>query len=202
MADTLTADIDRVYELNKNGYFDHVIVGSGLAGGVLARELTHQKKKVLLIKKGGLKFSTHCLNASRLHWQRDGTQGPSQDNDVVYNALKAKVATTPDSDPYAGGPVYCLGGRSNVWGLFSPRIRASTVTKYFPRKITSYLEDKGYKEAFKVMTNYSQDISSKVYPQGLNTTEEESVKTDLTKAIKDFYGKVGPPPVTLAPIAA
>ena len=134
MADTLTADIDHVCELNKNGYFDHLIVGSGLPGGVLARELTHQKKKVLLIEKGGLKFSTHCLNASRLHWRRDGTQGPSQDHDVVYNALKAKVATTPDSDPYAGGPVYCLGGRSNVWGLFSPQIRASTVTKYFPKK--------------------------------------------------------------------
>ena len=137
--DSLIADLDRVVELSNKDHFDHVIVGSGLAGGVLARQLTQAKKKVLLIERGGLKFSTHTLNNSRLHWQRNSTSGPSQDNDIVYNAVKAKVNTTSDSDPYAGGPVYCLGGRSNVWGLFCPRISQITINNYFPDSVKRYL---------------------------------------------------------------
>ena len=209
--DSVTADIDRVCELSKNGYFDYVIVGSGLAGGVLARKLTLKKKKVLLIEKGGLKFSTHCLNTSRLHWQKGGVQGPSQDNDVVYNAVKAKVNTTADSDPYAGGPVYCLGGRSNVWGLFCPRIPASTLKDYFPEKIRCYLDDDddkvgGYERAFELMTNESQNLT-KPYPKGLNATEETEetgVSRELDQAIENFYGYNATyvPTVSLAPIAA
>lgn len=202
MADSLTADIDRVCELSKNGHFDYVIVGSGLAGGILARQLTFEKKKVLLIEKGGLKFSTHCLNTSRLKWQRNGTQGPSQDNDVVYNAVKSKVNTTADSDPYVGGPVYCLGGRSNVWGLFCPKIPSSTLTEYFPENVRLYLNKRGYKKAFELMTNYSQDFSN-IYPNGVDIKEQGIVKTDLDGAIKDFYNQAETSPTaTLAPIAA
>ena len=202
MADSLTADIDRVCELSKNGHFDYVIVGSGLAGGILARQLTSKEKKVLLIEKGGLKFSTHCLNTSRLKWQRNGTQGPSQDNDVVYNAVKSKVNTTADSDPYVGGPVYCLGGRSNVWGLFCPKIPTPTLTKYFPENVRLYLINGGYKKAFEMMTNKSQDFSN-IYPNGVNIKEQGIVQTDLDGAIKDFYNQASDSPTaTLAPIAA
>ncbi len=179
---------------------------------MLARNLTLKKKKVLLIEKGGLQFSTHCLNTSRVHWQRGGVQGPSQDNDVVYNAVKAKVNTTAESDPYAGGPVYCLGGRSNVWGLFCPRIPSSTIKDYFPDSIRSYLDDKtggGYEKAFGLMTNESQTFGN-LYPKSVKTaeesTEEAGWEKDLDTALENFYNyykvKKTPPTMSLAPLAA
>ena len=201
--DSLIADLDRVVELSNKDHFDHVIVGSGLAGGVLARQLTQAKKKVLLIERCGLKFSTHTLNNSRLHWQMDSTSGPSQDNDIVYNAVKAKVNTTSDSDPYAGGPVYCLGGRSNVWGLFCPRISQTTIKKYFPDSISRYLGNstvQAYQKAFDLMTNGSQDLANP-YPKGnaATATEEGDLETKIKKAIKLFGGDTS---LALAPIAA
>jgi len=106
---SFATDFDLVSELSAQGRYDYVIVGSGLGGGILAQKLTEGKKRVLLIEKGGSMFSTHCLNTSRPHWQIGSVQGPSQDNDVVYNAIKQKVQTAAGSDPYVGGPVYCLG---------------------------------------------------------------------------------------------
>lgn len=120
-------DIDRVRELSTQGHYDFIIVGSGLAGGILTRKLIQSNKRVLLIEKGGLTFSTHCLNTSRPHWQINSVQGPSQDNDVIYSAAKQKEMAA-GSDPYVGGPVYCLGEHSNVWGLYSPGIIEETRT--------------------------------------------------------------------------
>ena len=107
-------DIDRVCELDNQGYYDFIVVGSGLAGGTLTRKLIENNKRVLLIEGGGMIFSTHCLNTSRPHWETDGVEGPAQDNDMVYNVVKQKVVTAPDSDVYVGGPVYwwpkhCMG---------------------------------------------------------------------------------------------
>ena len=200
MADHIASDIERVCQLSKNFYFDFVIVGSGLAGGVLARTLIEKDKKVLLIEKGGLTFSTHCLNTSRPHWQRSSTQGPSQDNDVVYSAVKDKVHIAAGSDPYVGGPVYCLGGRSTVWGLYSPKINDLTLKAYFPDTISKWLTGGGYDKAFSLMTNESQTYST-VYPQGLNALEETEVKKDLDKAIKDFCSPTkSAPTVSFAPL--
>jgi len=47
--------------------FDYVVVGAGFAGGLLAATLANKKKKVLLLERGRLLFSTHCLNTSRQH---------------------------------------------------------------------------------------------------------------------------------------
>ena len=68
-----------------------------------------------------------------------GPKGPSQDNDVVYSRVKAQVETLEGSDPYIGGPVYCLGGRSTVWGLFAPTIDEKTLNKYFPADVKNDL---------------------------------------------------------------
>ena len=119
--------------------------------------------------------------------------------------MKAKVNTTADCDPYAGGPVYCLGNRSNVWGLFCPRIPASIIKDYFPDEIRCYLDDKGggSEKAFELMTNKSHKLTN-LYPKGVNTKEETGVSGDLEEAIKNFYGYTATdfPTVSLAPIAA
>ena len=200
-------DIDRVSDLSKQEHYDFIIVGSGLAGGTLARKLIDKKKRVLLIEKGGLAFSTHCLNTSRPHWQVDSLEGPSQDNDVVYGAMKQKVQTAVGSDTYAGGPVYCLGGRSNVWGLYSPRIIEKLHRAFFPQNISEYLESEGYENAFKLFTNGSQNYKH-IYPKDdVTSSELSSAKKDLDEAIKQFHANwkdttKSVPTVHLSPMGA
>ena len=205
MENVFVADINLVCELSKQSHYDFVIVGSGIGGGVLARKLNESKKRVLLIEKGGVSFSTHCLNTSRPHWQIGSLQGPSQDNDVVYSAVKQTVQTATGSDPYVGGPVYCLGGRSNVWGLYSPSILEKKLRKWFPSDICDFLEGTGYKDAFDTFSNNSQ--KSNVYPQDdIKTTEEQTAEEDLNNAIDNYYKATFPhpkvPTVSLSPMAA
>lgn len=200
-----TTDFDRVCELSKQHRYDYIIIGSGLGGGILASQLTDKKMNVLLIEKGGVTFSTHCLNTSRPHFQIGGVLGPSQDNDVVFNAHKAKVQTAAGSDPYVGGPVYCLGGRTTVWGLFAPEVDKATYQKYFPNKISEYLAGKGYSNAFDLFTNGSQKTTSR-YPEGaIKTKELSTAKEDMTDALKEFYNAYysakSVPKVEIAPVA-
>ncbi|KAE8319577.1 hypothetical protein BDV41DRAFT_520236 [Aspergillus transmontanensis] len=203
-------DLDLVSQLSAKGRYDFVIVGSGVGGGILARLLVERNKSVLLIEKGRLLFSTHCLNTSRPSWQVGGIQGPSQDNDVVYNNVKRKVQTTSGSDPYVGGPVHCLGGRSSVWGLFAPRERESTLKKYFPERITKYLQETGYESAFNLMTNHSKGKPYNPKDPDFTGLEDvqNSVKKGLEAAISEFCKKTqntkSPEPTgfEVAPIAA
>lgn len=164
--------VDRVSQLSAHGCFDYLIVGSGLGGGILANELSSKGQKVLLLERGGFPFSTHCLNTSRPHWQTGGTLGPSQDNDIVYAAHKEPISTTPESDPYVGGPVYGLGGRSTVWGLYSPKIDDESLAAYFPERIVRYLRSGGYERAFSLFTNGSQQADD-VYPSAKDFDQEE-----------------------------
>ena len=203
MNSNLTNDFDLICELST--HFDYVIVGSGLGGGILARKLVEGKKRVLLIEKGGVTFSTHCLNTSRPHWQIGGVQGPSQDNDIVYDANKQKVQTAAGSDPYVGGPVYCLGGRTTVWGLFAPKINQSIYQKYFPKRMSDYLDNNGYSDAFNLLTNGSQTYDNP-YPTkaDISTKEVDTTKKRLKDAIEAFYKDYSIKStfvVTLAPVA-
>jgi len=199
----LTNDFDLVCELST--HFDYVIVGSGLGGGILALKLVEGGERVLLIEKGGATFSTHCLNTSRPQWQIGGALGPSQDNDIVYNANKQKVQTAAGSDPYVGGPVYCLGGRTTVWGLYAPMISKS-YQEYFPRRISDYLDNDGYSNAFALLTNGSQTYAT-LYPMAPNdiaATEVKYGEKQLSEAIEGFYTDQGISSaisVTLAPVA-
>ena len=125
--------------------FDLVIIGSGIGGGVLASSILEKNRKitsqsfspfnhhqasdalpqpvrVLLLERGGLLFHTHSLNGPRPSGRSRLSQ---RANEAFYSEFKDQfdVAKQPP-DPqehYVGGPLYCLGGRSAVWGLFSPR---------------------------------------------------------------------------------
>jgi len=132
-------------EESKDKPFDFVIIGSGIGGGVLASSLLEKNRKitsqsfcpvnpqqpddvlpqpvrVLVLERGGLLFHTHSLNAPR---PSSGSGLSQQANEAFYNNFKdhfdvAKQPSNPQ-EHYAGGPLYCLGGRSAVWGLFTPR---------------------------------------------------------------------------------
>lgn len=43
-------------------HFDFILVGSGMGGGTVARKLIEQDKKVLVLERGGLLWTTHVLN--------------------------------------------------------------------------------------------------------------------------------------------
>ena len=171
----LTIEIERACQLSKHNPYEITIVGGGLGGGVLARKLIENGKRVLLIEKGGLTFSTHCLNTSHSFAQID----------VIYNAVKGCIQTTPDSDAYVGGPVYCLGGRSNLWGLHVVRIDEHKYKQYFPQAISNNLE-KNYQDAFNLMTNSSQS-DLYLYPTGyVDEQASDHAKQCLNRAICEF----------------
>ena len=71
---------------------------------------------------------------------------------MIYSKVKEDVNT--NNQDYVGGPVYCLGGRSCVWGLFIPRIDNDTLKTHFPENVTNDLVCGGYYErAERIMTN-------------------------------------------------
>ncbi|KAI1652705.1 FAD/NAD(P)-binding domain-containing protein [Daldinia decipiens] len=223
---TSTNDVARLCEAD---FYDYIIVGSGMGGGVLARTLLSIKDKdcprVLLIERGKPFFSTHVLNTPTPRWNPDIPDGPSSDNSFVYDAVKSPVSTvTSRSNPYAGGPVHCLGGRSNVWGLYTPWINKEEAEGYFPKSICDYLfggptpqpreeciqcrEEKknggmtGYDRAYKLLTGDPRACLSHPYPRGTfnyRSSSDSTVDEDIDKVV----GALGTgTEFTLCPMAA
>ncbi|KAF3157613.1 hypothetical protein TWF569_000178 [Orbilia oligospora] len=192
-----STDIDVVGLLSKNNAYDYIIVGSGMGGGPLAEVLSQRKKRVLLIERGRPVFNTHVLNTSRPYFKRGASNSP-EGNEAIYDAVKAKVRCTEGSTPYIGGPVYCVGGRSNLWGIWTPQISKPTLDSHFPEDISKYLTEKqkvynregeefevnGYDYAFNFITDYSQ--STAVYPEGsgqITAEALEGVRVSLNGAL-------------------
>lgn len=186
-------NLDVVCLLSKLNIYDYIIVGSGFGGGPLAEELARRQKNVLLLERGGVIFSTHVLNTSRPFFGRGASNSP-EGNESVYDTVKAKVQCTEGSDGYIGGPIYCIGGRSNVWGTWAPEISEETLSKYFPEDVVKYLlQDDGYQKAFDFMTNKSQS-NGQYYPQGtdqVTPNELSDVEYALHSALMDENG-MGP----------
>ncbi|KAI2776439.1 FAD/NAD(P)-binding domain-containing protein [Daldinia loculata] len=216
---TNTNDVARLCEAD---FYDYIIVGSGMGGGVLARTLLGIKDKdrprVLLIERGKFFFSTHVLNTPTPRWNPNIPDGPSSDNSFVYDAVKSPVSTvTSRSNPYAGGPVHCLGGRSNLWGLYTPWINKEEAEGYFPSSICAYLfggdkckqgeenikckEDEksdemtGYDRAYKLLTSDPEASLTHPYPSGTDSDSSVSISQVI-----DALGNVAE--FTLCPMAA
>ena len=103
----------------------------------------------------------------------------------MYNTIKSWVQTAEDSEPDIGSPVYCLGGRSIVWGLWIPYRDNETLESHFSPVVAKELEHKWFDNAFDLVTNYSQ--KSGAYPKGYISSQElEAAKKQLSEAIKDM----------------
>ncbi|KAF5590567.1 FAD NAD(P)-binding domain protein [Fusarium subglutinans] len=86
----------------------------------IAEDTKERTKRILVIERGNLLFPTHSLNMPRPTSR--GTYG--QMNDLFYNHFKSNWEMDDETRKiWKGGPVYCLGGRSTVWGLFCPSIQ-------------------------------------------------------------------------------
>jgi len=190
------ADPKRVAQKSEQDPFDVIVIGSGMGGGVLAHSLSDKKQKVLLLERGDLLFTTHALNTTRPHADLCTKTGPTQDNDIVYGLLKEELRLTDNSDAWSGGPLYCVGGRSNAWGLYIPRIDHKTLDEYFPPDVVADLRDnkdpkKGnyYKRAEFLMHNKNYKEEHSVVSEPLSASERLEKK--LRKALennKDLAG--------------
>lgn len=188
----LSTDPDLVGMLTKLDTYDYIIVGSGFGGGLLGDVLASRNKRVLIIERGDLLFSTHVLNTSRPFYGR-GSSNSAEGNESIYDDVKAKVRCTEGSDPYIGGPVYCVGGRSNLWGIWTPQISRKTLEAWFPPDVVTYLLDprgeqnrNGYQDAFDRMTANSQ--AEAIYPEGsgqMTSEEIDDVRVKLQAAIPE-----------------
>ncbi|KAI1313350.1 FAD/NAD(P)-binding domain-containing protein [Xylaria venustula] len=193
MDDLISSTLDRVARLCEADYYDYIVIGSGMGGGILARTLVEhpEKPRVLIIERGGLLLHTHCMNLATPRWNYGSLTGPSQNNDYVYSKLKDSFMTvTAKSETYAGGPVYGLGGRSTVWGLFSPKIDEDQL-QVFPPAVRDYLRGDGYEKAYKLMTNDAKASHDRPYPEDFNgidtNVHDEIIKT--LNQIQNFDGQ-------------
>lgn len=172
------ADVAKEAESNP---FDIVIIGSGIGGGVLATALLEKNRfltesrvdgnstpgpqtphkgpinappdgpqplRILVVEKGGLLFHTHSLNGPRP--SNSGTT--SQGNDFFFKTFKHEFDIVDKTkEGWVGGPVFCVGGRSTVWGLFSPRIDINTLKSEFPPEVCGALLNEYYGKAEKMI---------------------------------------------------
>ena len=192
----LSADPDVVRKISENGGYEYIIVGSGFGGGILADELADRGKRVLLIERGNVQFTTHVVNTARPSFTRGKDDSP-EGNETIYNTLKGWVQLADGSEPYIGGPLYCLGGRSVVWGLWIPPASANTLNAHFPQKVAQDLQDSYLKKAFHLVTNDSQDPDA---PYPTNAVPEAFINTaklQVTQAVQSYNAS----PVVLGPTA-
>ncbi|KAK3346950.1 hypothetical protein B0T25DRAFT_553260 [Lasiosphaeria hispida] len=116
----------------------------------------NRTKRILVIERGNLLFPTHSLNMPRP--TNRGTY--SQMNDLFYNNFKHQWEMDDETrEKWVGGAVYCLGGRSTVWGLFSPRIDDNIFRKFFPEAVYGDLTKKYLRKAEEWMNlSYPQTL--------------------------------------------
>ncbi|RYP44511.1 hypothetical protein DL768_009032 [Monosporascus sp. mg162] len=122
----------------------------------LAKDPDDRTKRILVIERGNLLFPTHSLNMPRP--TNRGTYG--QMNDLFYNHFKYDWEMNDETRKiWKGGPVYCLGGRSTVWGLFAPRIDDNTFRTHFPKEV--------YDDLNKTYLRKAEEWMNLSYPQTL-----------------------------------
>lgn len=173
------------------GPYDVIIIGAGFGGGVLAAHLfdkyknLEEKKKILVIERGHLAFTTHCLNTAR----SGGTGDSGQQNDIFFHGFKSEYKMNPDSAPnWIGGPLYALGGRSNTWGLFIPRPHRQILDNYFPAEVVADLRRTYFSEAESLM-NLGFPETRPVHQRLIdNLNAEEGVNWQWGRIASEFSG--------------
>ena len=141
--------------------FDVIVIGSGMAGGVLAEHLSDKNVRTLVLEAGGVPLETHIANLPRPHrsgfqkhvWQRwYDFRAKNYDDDAVGNNY---------TDGFQG---YNLGGRSVFWGGFIPRMTSAELD-FWPQQLKWDLEDRYYPLAEELMglstapsTHYSRSF--------------------------------------------
>lgn len=139
----------KIAEINESNGYTHIVIGTGMGGGALIRELVANKRnKVLVLEKGSTPRLTHCLNTARKHFNTQSQDPPGRDNELAFNKEKTGYntgeETLPEDDPsYCGGGSYfAIGGRSLFWSLKAPEITKEKVWHNFPYDVAQSLWDR------------------------------------------------------------
>jgi len=120
--------------------FDAIVIGSGMSGGISAKELCERGLKVLVIERGRKIEHGADYMDTQMPWELpDNNMIPEAELDADYaiqrqcyavNAATKKFwvkdsehpYTTPEGKPFAWIRGYHLGGRSIMWGRQSYRL--------------------------------------------------------------------------------
>lgn len=135
--------------------YDVLIIGSGMGGGAalwrMCEQWMHAGKRIAVVEKGGLLLQTHSWNVPTLNNDRAGRL-------FANPAVSVPIGRTLPS--FSGArELYALGGRTQFWGLVSPRLQRFDM-KDWP---VSYEEMTKYyniaEEVMNVSNAYSKDSS-------------------------------------------
>lgn len=144
--------------------YDVIVIGSGMAGGVLADQLADSGLNTLVLEAGGVPLETHIANLPRRHFPGEFRKHV-WDRWFEYQVINYDQPTDGSPNAYTGGAqAFNLGGRSVFWGGFIPRM-SSWELDYWPNQIKWDLEDRYYQLAEDLMgrstapvTYYTREI--------------------------------------------
>jgi hypothetical protein len=110
--------------------YDVLIVGSGMAGGALANELTNRGARTLVLDAGGLWFPVHM------------NELPGSEVDLARRDMLGQFVNRPGSNLLFGAH-FNLGGRSVYWSGVIPRMRVWEMRGAWPESVRLYLFEPG-----------------------------------------------------------
>lgn len=120
--------------------FDAIVIGSGISGGISAKELTERGLKVLVIERGRKVEHVSDYNDTQMPWELPNNNEipeeelardyPVQRQCYAVNAATKQFwvkdsehpYTTPEDRPFSWIRGYHLGGRSIMWGRQAYRL--------------------------------------------------------------------------------
>src|SRR5215204_4707997 len=120
--------------------FDAIVIGSGMSGGIAAKELTERGLKVLMLERGKKIEHVADYTDSQMPWELPNNNAiPEEELAADYAVQRQCYAvnaatkqfwvkdsehpyTTPEGKPFAWIRGYHLGGRSIMWGRQSYRM--------------------------------------------------------------------------------
>ncbi len=120
--------------------FDAIVIGSGMSGGIAAKELCERGLKVLVIERGKKIEHGADYNDTQMPWELPNNNNIPEDELARDYAVQRQCYavnaatkqfwvkdsehpyTTPEGKPFAWIRGYHLGGRSIMWGRQSYRL--------------------------------------------------------------------------------
>jgi hypothetical protein len=104
-----------------------------------SRPPSEKPKKILVVERGGLVFHSHSMNGPH-----PAHIAAAQANDVFFKTFRSQFNLDParGEKTWSGGPLYTLGGRSTVWGLFAPRYTSCRL-EFCDRRLREFCQDCG-----------------------------------------------------------
>lgn len=177
--------------LDEDHFYDVIVVGSGIGGGIVADQLADSGLDVLVLEAGSALFTTHTANLPRQYQlgQFEKHLWALFDEYKVINYQNAY------GSEYQGAQAFNLGGRSIFWGGFIPRMTWWELETW-PEAVRWALEDVAYAQAEDLMywppspAPYQTQVKS-----WLNQTWPDYAHFDAPMALRQLNDARG----TLAP---